>query len=1049
MKQLPMSRVTGLLALFTSLQLSAQDLRTFNQNASRSNNRYLDDNWTFGINSGGSFGLKSSENTLFRGNSMATKMFGRYYFGNMGLGFTNGIIPGTINDGALNGFITDRKFPQDQLQVSNSKPFNSYFLFGPSFRFGKRVEIGAEAQGGMFINNPGAVTIGQSGAQRPLYRFDSGDKNLFPGFSGSIHIAYPINHSTRFFINSDYLQSKSSIRLFDPQQGIDVATQQNRDLKMFTAGVGIIKSFGTKRDAAGGRASRKRSARDAASGLATGRIISTEDNNALASPRDAASGLATGRRTYQPGQPVYGNLTRQSVNESCGPVTLTTTNPDGTSEQRTFSCPNDAMAYTRALSADGTMPNRISMNVTTPKQTQGATFGEKVNQGLHAAGSVVSQGASRGTISGTVNWGNGNAHGITTNETAAVSSVGNLAGGGSGAAAASYAATGRMISNTNNPQDVVTTIYARDAASGRATGRRSRDAGSGMATGRRQYEPVFTENGSNNCTNCTVSARLTAHELTHIVQQKAAAKTVNPLYTSTGTSGNNPMHERNSAAGNGGGLCGSTGHFLVILVDEGSGQPVAKTTTDSCGNFWFANVPEGNYGVRIKSEVQVQKNYEVDINKDGKYDVAGEILSDDNQLTVQLSTSMDDNDNQKSKVTVRGWDPEKKESVVSSAFVAGSPIGGIVVKGGKNPGGNMRTTQTNEHGEFEFTDWEKGNYLITAELKYTVDETMPVSLFENNDETNERKGWDGTVKGGSKVQDHNSSRSNKTASIIDKDGDNTNERKGWDGTVKGGSKVQDHNSSRSNKSTSLADNTDNGNETEQQERKLKGKIIKTGDNGMIALDASEPVTFRWTPLVPKPKEPITYRLRVWQLMQGQNGTQAMRSDAALVDKTVGDSEVSVDNLLTGPCKPPYLCDFIWSVQTINSNGTTGKSETGTFSTGQTKAQNNNTVRSNRTELKSILIEADTDGDGTYETDVTNKVNDEVTLDENGNIVAPQQKAGISTSRSNIRTRSSLKQTGDDLYVSYGNTVIDNKETPVRSILKTKHDTVKNSISNIR
>jgi len=35
---------------------------------------------------------------------------------------------------------------------------------------------------------------------------------------------------------------------------------------------------------------------------------------------------------------------------------------------------------------NGTMPNRISMNVTVPKQTQGATFGEKVNAGLHAAG---------------------------------------------------------------------------------------------------------------------------------------------------------------------------------------------------------------------------------------------------------------------------------------------------------------------------------------------------------------------------------------------------------------------------------------------------------------------------------------------------------------------------------------------------------------------------------------------------------------------------------------------------------------------------------------
>ena len=40
------------------------------------------------------------------------------------------------------------------------------------------------------------------------------------------------------------------------------------------------------------------------------------------------------------------------------------------------------------------MPNRISMNVTVARQTQGTSFGEKVNAGLHAAGSAISQGAS-------------------------------------------------------------------------------------------------------------------------------------------------------------------------------------------------------------------------------------------------------------------------------------------------------------------------------------------------------------------------------------------------------------------------------------------------------------------------------------------------------------------------------------------------------------------------------------------------------------------------------------------------------------------------------
>ena len=132
---------------------------------------------------------------------------------------------------------------------------------------------------------------------------------------------------------------------------------------------------------------------------------------------------------------------------------------------------------------NGGMPNRISMNITVPKQTQGATFGEKVNsgkinitlvedgcvvlfsskegyrfntsdksitelssnesvafgekvnQGLHAAGGALAQGAS--LLGGALPGG--------AVISAAVSSVGNLAGGaGGGATAASYAATGKM-----------------------------------------------------------------------------------------------------------------------------------------------------------------------------------------------------------------------------------------------------------------------------------------------------------------------------------------------------------------------------------------------------------------------------------------------------------------------------------------------------------------------------------------------------------------------------------------------------------------------------
>lgn len=132
------------------------------------------------------------------------------------------------------------------------------------------------------------------------------------------------------------------------------------------------------------------------------------------------------------------------------------------------------------------MPSRISMNVTVPKQTQGATFGEKVNAGLQAAGSAVAQGTGAiviecGQLACAVAFPEGDgfradfarrrvevlksnkAAALRKGEagggaallgaalpggaviSAAVSSVGSLAGGaGGGAAAASYARTAAM-----------------------------------------------------------------------------------------------------------------------------------------------------------------------------------------------------------------------------------------------------------------------------------------------------------------------------------------------------------------------------------------------------------------------------------------------------------------------------------------------------------------------------------------------------------------------------------------------------------------------------
>jgi hypothetical protein len=927
--------------------------RAEDHNSSRSNKTAsiakLDD-WTFGVNSGASFAVRSNEGSLFRGNSMATKLYSRYHFGNIGLGFSGGNVPGAINRDALNAFMVERKF--QQAQISKSNPSNSYLLFGPSFRFGNRVMVIADIQGGMFINNPGSVSVAQAGAVRQLYRFEGAGKNFFPGFSGNISLAYPINNSTRFVFNTDYLHSKSSIRLYDPQQGIDVPVDQERRVKLFAVGVGITKSFGSKRDAGSGMAIGKKHLSNVkygnrliTDGGATGeRIIAATQRHAINTKGTAATNG------------------RIMNNQNCGPVTQTITNPDGTTEELSFACPDDAAMYNE----------RINKTVTVPKQTQGTTFGEKVNSGLHAAGSALSQGASRGVISGNVSWGANNSAGIITNQDA-VSSVGNLTGSGGGAAAASYAATGRVVPPSTSPTGIATNIYTREAGSGMVTGKRStRDHATGMATSKRQYKPVYNEEDTNTCTGCAVTVKLIAHEATHVVQQ-TPAQAQNPLYNDNGHQGTNPLSEGKSNLRTGGDNdCDGVAGLTVYLIDISSGAIVANTKTTTCGDFFFANVPSASYLVKLTGGVSTTKTYEATINSEGKLDMAGEITAADDHWVIRLNTennnaqkagistsrsnirtrsiniietdqdangefepaklimeftdgsSMDVTGSSKitsvtggKKVVVRGWDPKKKEeysisiangdngtivtsqqengtkkevrvmpkishhpnviqwiipvddtnaeaaeaviktktksnqsndrmagatndgngdtktytktlpsfigdidddgiseiltgntfatsntannkgasllggalpggAVISACAMPGNPIGGIIVKGGKNPGGSLRTTQTNEHGEFEFAGMEKGNYSISAEVTYYLDDETIVTVGDDEEDDSDgmadRKGWDGTVKCGSKIipmednsastkktsaQDHNSSRSNKTASVVD------------------------------------------------------------------------------------------------------------------------------------------------------------------------------------------------------------------------------------------------------------------------------------------
>lgn len=111
-------------------------------------------------------------------------------------------------------------------------------------------------------------------------------------------------------------------------------------------------------------------------------------------------------------------------------------------------------------------------------------------------------------------------------------------------------------------------------------------------------------------------------------------------------------------------------------------------------------------------------------------------------------------------------------------------------------------------------------------------------------------------------------------------------------------------------------------------------------NGLVLTpgDGAKQIVFRWTPIVPKPQT-VTYRLKVWQLMQGQSGTAAMRSNQPIVTKDVDNiTQVEVSGIYTGPCRPPYLCEFVWSVEAVSAAGMSTPSTPFTFSVSQPAVQ---------------------------------------------------------------------------------------------------------------
>jgi len=211
-------------------------------------------------------------------------------------------------------------------------------------------------------------------------------------------------------------------------------------------------------------------------------------------------------------------------------------------------------------------------------------------------------------------------------------------------------------------------------------------------------------------------------------------------------------------------------------------------------------------------------------------------------------------------------------------------------------------------------------------------------------------------------------------------------------------------------------------------------MLPANEDVLDMVMAKTAITFRWTPVAPRPQLPVLYRILVFEILENQNPLQAMRSNQPLLSKDViGTTQYIWQPQL--PFMPQQVLDandesqfhnlpaiagrFVWTVQSFDNNNVPfgdgningdGISEPYTFVVGDKPFTLTHRL------LESISVNADVDGDGTFESDLSKEPAHQLIIDNKGEPQSPEMRAGVSTSRSNIPRASHDKnkfQEGDD------------------------------------
>jgi len=165
--------------------------------------------------------------------------------------------------------------------------------------------------------------------------------------------------------------------------------------------------------------------------------------------------------------------------------------------------------------------------------------------------------------------------------------------------------------------------------------------------------------------------------------------------SSFGEKVNQGLHAAGSALAQGASLTASPGSPIGGIVVKGGKNPggnMMTVTTDNNGQFELTIREAGDYRFVLTAPADTDPQGK-SINEKG-------VKKSDNPIYTGNGQS--------------GENPlHKNEARVASP---GNPIGGIIVKGGKNPGGSMMTITTNNNGEVNLKGLTAGNYtfIVTA-----------------------------------------------------------------------------------------------------------------------------------------------------------------------------------------------------------------------------------------------------------------------------------------------------------------------------------------------